>query len=229
MSALGADSMSVLSLTVVLALASDPACGAAAPGSEFAQRLTAIAIHESAGGDPYVIGVNADPAHGLPAAMVRSATAQQAATKARDLIARGRSIDLGLMGINSLNLARHGLTIDAAFDPCRSMRAGADHYAADVRAVWDLAHRRYNTGGTERGAAYAASVEAVLARVRTADAAPVAAVVPTPSDPHPCAPAWDGWALAECNARPAAPTPAGGTSPADIVTATIGNTHNAEQ
>ena len=94
--------MSVLSLAVILAFASDPACGAAAPGSEFAQRLATIAIHESAGGDPYVIGVNADPAHGLPAAMVRSATAQEAATKARDLIARGRSIDLGLMGINSL-------------------------------------------------------------------------------------------------------------------------------
>ncbi len=66
--------MSVLSLAVILAFASDPACGAAAPGSEFAQRLATIAIHESAGGDPYVIGVNADPAHGLPAAMVRSAT-----------------------------------------------------------------------------------------------------------------------------------------------------------
>ncbi len=50
--------MSVLSLTAVLALASDPACDAVAAGSEFAQRPPAIVIHESAGGDPCVIGVN---------------------------------------------------------------------------------------------------------------------------------------------------------------------------
>jgi len=222
--------MSVLSLAVILAFASDPACGAAAPGSEFAQHLAAIAIHESAGGDPYVIGVNADPAHRLPAAMVRSATAQEASTKARDLIARGRSIDLGLMGINSLNLARHGLTAETAFDPCRSMKAGADHYAADVRAVWDLAHRRYNTGGTERGAAYTASVEAVLARVRTAEAAPAAPaapVIPLQPAPPPCAPAWDGWALAKCSARQRAPTPAVEPSSAAMLTATIGPNPNA--
>lgn len=195
--------MTVLSLAVVLGLAINPACGAAAPGSEFAQRLAAIAIHESAGGDPYVIGVNADPAHGLPAAMVRSATAQQAAAKASDLIAAGRSIDLGLMQINSTNLTQHGLTMETAFDPCRSMKAGADHYADDVRSVWNLAHRRYNTGGTKRGAAYAASVEAVLARVRTTEAALLAAAAPT-------TPAgWDVWDKADQRSgqADAAPSP----------------------
>lgn len=166
----------VLTAAAIMRLATDPACGAASPGSEFAQRLVAIAIHESGDNrsfaDPLVIGVNADPVRGLPAAMVPSANAQQAATKARDLIAQGRSIDLGLMGINSLNLARHGLTAETAFDPCRNMKSGADHYADDVRSVWNLAHRRYNTGGTERGQAYAASVEAVVARQRTDGPAP---------------------------------------------------------
>ena len=190
----GGVSATVLTLATVLALAADPQCGAAAPGSEFQSRLAAIAIHES-GGDPLVIGVNADRARGLPAAAIRSATPQEAAARAAALLAQGRSIDLGLMQVNSGQLARHGLTIEAAFDACRSMAAGADHYAADVQAVWNLAHRRYNTGGTERGAAYAAGVEQVLARVRNpaiqiagpyrAPATPEDTVAPEPPRPPP--------------------------------------------
>ena len=144
-------------------VAQDPRCGRAEPGSEFARRLAAIALAES-GGDPLIIGVNADRARGLPAATVHSASPQEAAARAAVLLVQGRSIDLGLMQINSAQLERHGLTLDVAFDACRNMAAGADHYADDVRAVWTMAHRRYNTGSTERGAAYAASVERVLAR-----------------------------------------------------------------
>jgi type IV secretion system protein VirB1 len=194
--------VTALALAAVLSLAVDAHCGAAAPRSEFAQRITAIAIRES-GGDPLVIGVNADPSRGLPAAMLRAGTAQDAARQARMLLAQGRSIDLGLMQINSSQLARHGLTVDAAFDACRNMAAGAEHYAADVAAVWNLAARRYNTGGIERGAAYAASVEHVLARVREAPQAQAAALPSPPPDP-PCAPAWDSWALAACS-HPSSP------------------------
>jgi type IV secretion system protein VirB1 len=197
--------VTALALAAVLTLAVDPHCGAATPGSEFAQRITAIALHES-GGDPLVIGVNADPARGLTAAVVRSATTRDAASQARRLLAQGRSVDLGLMQINSSQLARHGLTVDAAFDACRNMAAGAEHYAADVAAIWNLAARRYNTGGIERGAAYAASVEQVLGRVREAPpragAAPRAQAAALPSlaaEPPPCAPAWDSWALAACS------------------------------
>lgn len=185
-------SATALTLAAVLALAADPRCGAAPAGSEFASRLAAIAIHES-GGDPLVIGVNADPARGLLAAAIRSTTPQEAATRAAALLAQGRSIDLGLMQINSGQLARHGLTLETAFDACRSMAAGADHYAADVRAVWNLALRRYNTGTVERGAAYAASVERVLARVPAiqiagpyrAPATPEGTVAPEPPRPPP--------------------------------------------
>jgi type IV secretion system protein VirB1 len=187
-------SATALTLAAVLALAADPRCGAAPAGSEFASRLAAIAIHES-GGDPLVIGVNADRARGLPAAAIRSTTPQEAATRAAALLAQGRSIDLGLMQVNSGQLARHGLIVETAFDACRSMAAGADHYAADVQAVWNLAHRRYNTGGTEHGAAYAAGVEQVLARVRNpaiqiagpyrAPATPEDTVAPEPPRPPP--------------------------------------------
>jgi type IV secretion system protein VirB1 len=198
-------------------------------------RLAAIAIHES-GGDPLVIGVNADRARGLPAAAIRSATPQEATTRAAALVAQGRSIDLGLMQVNSGQLARHGLTVETAFDACRSMAAGADHYAADVQAVWSLAHRRYNTGSTERGAAYAASVEQVLNRVRAQrDALPTSPMQPSlvpqqPPAPPPCAPAWDAWALAQCSARqaaPPAPPPADGPPVVPVITATLGEANAA--
>ena len=223
-------SATALGLAAVLALAADPRCGAASAGSEFQSRLAAIALHES-GGDPLVIGVNADRNRGLPATAIRSATPQEAAARAAALLAQGRSIDLGLMQINSGQLAGHGLTIEAAFDACRSMAAGADHYAADVQAVWSLAHRRYNTGSTERGAAYAAGVEQVLNRVRTQQGTlPASAAQPSPAPqqlptPPPCAPAWDAWALAQCSARqaaPPAPSPADGNPVVPVITATLG-------
>jgi len=163
-------SATALSLAAILAFATDPHYGAAAPDSEFASRLAAIALHES-GGDPLVIGVNADPARGLPATALRSTTPQKAATRAATLLAQGRSIDLGLMQINSGQLARPGLTVQTAFGACRNMAAGAARYADGVQAVWTLAHRRYNTGSTERGAAYAAGIEEVLSRVRAQQAA----------------------------------------------------------
>ena len=227
-------SATVLTLAAILALATDPRCGAAPAspeGKEFASRLAAIALHES-GGDPLVIGVNADRTRGLPAAAVRSATPQEATTRAAALVAQGRSIDLGLMQVNSGQLARHGLTVETAFDACRNMAAGADHYAADVQAVWTLAHRRYNTGSTERGAAYAASVEQVLNRVRKqqatlpASTAPVALVPQQPPAPPPCAPSWDAWALAQCSVRqvtPSAPPPVVGLPAVPVITATMGD------
>ena len=228
-------SASALTLAAILAFAADPHCGAA-PDNEFASRLAAIAIQES-GGDPLLIGVNPDPARGLPAAAVRSATAQKAAAQAAALLAQGRSIDLGLMQVNSRQLARHGLTFETAFDTCRNMAAGADHYAEDVRAVWSLAHRRYNTGSTERGAAYAASVERVLNRVRAQQSAlsPSSASSAPASQPPPgpplCAPSWDAWALAQCSARqatPSAPSPADGPSAAPVITAILGESHAAD-
>jgi len=228
-------SATALGLAAVLALAADPRCGAAPAGSEFASRLAAIAIHES-GGDPLVIGVNADRARGLPATAIRSATPQEAAARAAALLVQGRSIDLGLMQVNSGQLARHGLTIETAFDACRSMAAGADHYAADVQAVWSLAHRRYNTGSTERGAAYAAGVEQALNRVRAQQSGLPASPIPLtpasqqPPGPPPCAPVWDPWALAQCSARqatPPAPSPADGSPVVPVITATLGEANAA--
>lgn len=222
--------MSVLTLAAVLALATNPQCGGAAPGGVLAYRLQAIAVHESGDqrwfADPLLIGVNADRLRGLPAAVLRSSTPEDARAKARTLLAQGRSFDLGLMQINVASLAQDGLTIDTAFDACRNMAAGAAHFTADVRAVLNLSHRRYNTGSTERGAGYASAIETVLTRIQAIGPDTDRSVATLPLSPlsaPPCAPAWDAWALAECSAHPvvpAAPPPADGASPAPITTAT---------
>jgi type IV secretion system protein VirB1 len=52
------------------------------------------------------------------------ASAALAAELASALLAHGHNLDLGIMQINSVNLARTGLTITTAFNPAESMRAG---------------------------------------------------------------------------------------------------------
>lgn len=221
--------MSTLALAAIMALATNPQCGGATPGGELAYRLEAIAVHESgdqrSSADPLLIGVNADRLRGLAAAVLRSASPEEARAKARTLLAQGRSFDLGLMQINVASLSQDGLTIDTAFDACRNMAAGAAHFTADVRAVLNLSHRRYNTGSTERGAGYASAIETVLTRIQAAgpDASRSVVTAPLPPPALPsCAPVWDAWALAECSARPVAPTgppPADGASSAPTMTA----------
>ncbi len=211
-----------------MALVTNPQCGGVTPGGELAYRLEAIAVHESGDqrsfADPLLIGVNADRLRGLAAAVLRSASPEEARAKARTLLAQGRSFDLGLMQINVASLSQDGLTIDTAFDACRNMAAGAAHFTADVRAVLNLSHRRYNTGSTERGAGYASAIETVLTRIQATgqDTTRSMATSPlSPPEPPPCAPVWDAWALAVCSARPlpAARPPADGASSAPTMTA----------
>lgn len=162
-------SATTLSVAAVLALATAPQCGGVQPdgefAKEFAERLVAVATHES-GRNPLAIGVNPEPSRGLPGASLRPTSAEEAVAAARALLQQGRRVDLGLMQISHVNLARHGLTLETVFGACANMRAGAAHLAADVRAVWNLAHRRYNCGGTGCGDGYAASVERTLTRLR---------------------------------------------------------------
>lgn len=96
-----------------------------------------------------------------------------------------------------------------ALDPCRAMRAGAAHLAEDIEAaladrVLAAALSRYNSGTLTGAPGYAAAVLVRLRRSRSASAAQDAAgaapaVLPPP--PKPCAPVWDAWATARCNAR----------------------------
>jgi len=88
-------------------------------------------------------------------------SAAEAAELARQLIAEGRSIDMGLGQINSANLAWLGLSPDSVFDPCtnlaatetvlrdgyeRARQAGASESDALGQAL-----SAYNTGSFTRG------------------------------------------------------------------------------
>jgi type IV secretion system protein VirB1 len=209
-----------LTLAVVLALAAKPECGAAHGVPP--DRLAAIATHES-GRNALAIGVNPEPSRNLPGAVLRPSTAAEAAATARELLRQERRIDLGLMQISHVNLSRHGLTVEAAFDACRSMAAGAAHIAADLRAVWGLAHRRYNCGGTDCGLSYATSIERVHARI-SAEAALAPATAPAPPAAAPTPPPSPRGLSAFQRVRPAAAshpsTPAGTEAPAGATTAT---------
>lgn len=131
----------------------------------------------------------------------RIADLPTAVAEASDLIAAGESVDLGLAQINSRNLARLGLSVAGAFEPCRNLAAAAtvlrEGYARALaageapQAALTAALSAYNTGHPRRGLAngYVAKVVRAAARY---DAAPGAQRAEGPSAPPP--PAWDVFA-----------------------------------
>jgi type IV secretion system protein VirB1 len=129
------------------------------------------------GFQPLAINDNTTGTRGVPAT---SDIAIQIATK---LIEGGHSVDVGIMQINSSNFVRLGLTLEAAFDPCRSIAAAAVILAGDYaggethqqqQSALRVALSKYNTGDAQRGFAngYVQQVELAARRV-----------VPAPSDP----------------------------------------------
>ena len=117
------------------------------------QTIAAVAMTES-GFDPLALGDNTTRRSHSPASL------EEAVALASRLAAAGHSIDLGLMQVNSDNLARLSLSIREAFDPCRSITAGgqvlAEAYSGgaaepDVQAALRVALSRYNTGSPSRG------------------------------------------------------------------------------
>jgi type IV secretion system protein VirB1 len=125
-----------------------------APGT-----LAAVAATES-GFDPLVVYDNTTAQSWRP----RSRT--EAADLARTLIGAGHAVDLGLMQIDSANLAWLHLAVSQAFDACASLFAGARVLAADYsptdgdggrsahaaqQAALRVALSRYNTGSPEAG------------------------------------------------------------------------------
>ena len=99
------------------------------------QTLTAVAQTESQL-DPLAIGDNT--VH----RSYRPETAAGAIDLARELMGEGHDIDVGLMQINQKNFAWLGLTVEDAFDACRSIAAGAEVLTA---------FSRYNTGSPSAG------------------------------------------------------------------------------
>lgn len=156
--------------------------------------LMAIVRVES-GFNPLAIGVN-----GSPRLTVKSTNRADATRQAAALIATGRSIDLGLAQINSKNLARLGLSVEASFDPCRNLAAAArvlqDSYqrsdpeqvGAQPALLQALSY--YNTGHPRRGFnnGYVAKVTAAAKVAHVVrPALPTLSTPATPPSPKP----WD--------------------------------------
>ena len=113
-------------------------------------------IQVESGGNPLTVNVNGVRVQPSPAK-----TAAEAAQIARAYIARGFSVDLGLMQVNSRNLSFLGLTIEDVLDPCINVRSGGEiltaNYAEAARsrgagqAALQAALSAYNTGDFYRG------------------------------------------------------------------------------
>ena len=117
--------------------------------------LRAILRVES-GAQPYAINVNGVFVQPPPVHSPAEATAT-----AESWVARGYSVDLGLMQVNSRNLGALGYSIAQMFDPCTNIRVGAailttDYLVAltikpDPQSALRGALSAYNTGSFERG------------------------------------------------------------------------------
>lgn len=70
--------------------------------------------------------------------------------------ALGHKLGIGLFQITGrANWQAHGLTIATGLQPCANMRAGAEHYAGNIRTA---ALQLYNSGSINGAPGYAASV-----------------------------------------------------------------------
>lgn len=87
-------------------------------------------------------------------------TIEQAESAAKRLIAKGHSVDLGLMQINSANLKRLKMTVRDVLEPCGGIRAGASILTGNFRASNKKANKQvvlrdalsmYNTGNRTYG------------------------------------------------------------------------------
>lgn len=161
-------------------------------------------IKLESGFHPFVIGVNE-----TPRTVHRFNNSQDAARKARQLIAEGKSIDMGLGQINSLNLPLLKMTPEQVFEPCENIRAAAliltEAYSRtsgksrDQREALDQALSIYNTGKPDRGIrnGYVGKVRAQRYQVPALDAgaaeAPQAALQAEQEGPPP---SWDVFANA---------------------------------
>ena len=160
--------------------------------------LEAIVQVES-GGNPLSLNVN----H-LAGPQPHPATVAEAVAVAQSYVARGYSVDLGLMQVNNRNLAALGYSIEDVLDPCTNIKGGAAiltaNYAEAVRSrgegqgALQAALSAYNTGNFYRGFAngyvakyYGRSAVPALAggvREATMTAAAVKRAAPPPPNPY---------------------------------------------
>jgi type IV secretion system protein VirB1 len=219
----GKSGVAIAHTFVVCVLLSGHAIGAPVSVAEFGQlalrcgpsaapsTLAAIAHTESAF-QPLAINDNTTGTAAVPP------TRQIAIQIASSLLEAGHSVDLGIMQINSANFAPLGLTLESAFDPCKSITAAAVILAGDYtggrthedqQAALRVAISKYNTGDAQRGFAngYVHRVELAVGRVvpaldvgspqgTTSPPSESAGSTPVRVDPN-APPSWDVWSSFE--------------------------------
>lgn len=113
-------------------------------------------VRAESGFDRFAIGVN-----GANQRSYHPDSKEDAARIARDLIAQGHSIDMGLGQINSKNLRWLNLTVDTVFESCRNLTAAegvlrdgydrARDQGSEPQTALQQALSAYNTGTFTRG------------------------------------------------------------------------------
>ena len=145
------------------------------------ETLAAVARTES-GLDPLELHDNTTGTSDTPSSL------NDARNTAERWVARGDSVDLGLMQINSANLGDLGMTVRSALSPCLSLAGGADilraaygnsFIASNQQIALLQALSRYNTGTPLKGIlnGYARTVMANLNNQKTNADDPMAKTV----------------------------------------------------
>ena len=137
------------------------------------------------GGDPLALNLNGPGGGGI-----HLKTVEDAVALASRLIAAGRSVDLGLMQVNSAHLGESGMpaTVAELLEPCANIRAGDAILAAADRQAACI----YNTGKPGCANGYPEKILSAAAQ-RTFSPAPSAAAAAPPQDKPRT---WDVWASA---------------------------------
>lgn len=124
---------------------------------EVAPRTIQKVISVESGGNPLAINVNGLSRYKTPHPKNRA----EAIATARHWIQRGYSVDMGLMQVNSRNLAAYGTNVADMFTPCTNIRTGSQilynayqtaiHRESRPAVAVQYALSLYNTGSMERG------------------------------------------------------------------------------
>lgn len=138
-------------------------------------------VAQESGGNPYAIGV-------VGAQLVRQPRSKaEALATVRELESRGIAYSVGLTQIYRVNFARLGLSIEAALDPCASLRS----MQTLLHDCWQRARRSAAAQAAVRGALscyysgttdhvrYTHYVDSVVSHARAARRTPAVAGAPS--------------------------------------------------
>lgn len=120
-----------------------------------APETIAAIVQVESGGNPFAVHINGQ------AQQTPIASRDEAIALATQAIARGKSVDMGLMQVNSKHLQKQHARVSDLFNPCTNLQIGStilkDDYVRASRQVKDqhlalkLALSAYNTGNFQSG------------------------------------------------------------------------------